>query len=97
MALCGYMQRDLVATSDTLCHLWWYFAAAGAFVFGTGLAIVPFLYGGVVERFQWLTERQFLFVVVAGALAAIVGARRVPEPLVILGAAAVGLALGAAP
>jgi chromate transporter len=29
-------------------------------VFGSGLAIVPFLCGGVVERFQWLTERQFL-------------------------------------
>jgi chromate transporter len=37
-----------------------YFAEAGAFVFGSGLAIVPFLYGGVVERYQWLTDRQFL-------------------------------------
>ncbi len=33
---------------------------AGAFVFGSGLAIVPFLYGGVVGGFHWLTERQFL-------------------------------------
>src|SRR6185312_1724638 len=38
----------------------WYFAEAGAFVFGSVLAIVPFLYGGVVGKFQWLTERQFL-------------------------------------
>jgi len=37
-----------------------YFAEAGAFVFGSGLAIVPFLYGGVVGDFHWLTERQFL-------------------------------------
>jgi chromate transporter len=37
-----------------------YFAAAGAFVFGSGLAIIPFLHGGVVERHHWLTERQFL-------------------------------------
>jgi chromate transporter len=29
-------------------------------VFGSGLAIVPFLYGGVVTRFHWLTEQQFL-------------------------------------
>jgi chromate transporter len=29
-------------------------------VFGSGLAIVPFLYGGVVGQFHWLTERQFL-------------------------------------
>ena len=32
----------------------------GAFVFGSGLAIVPFLYGGVVNNFHWLTERQFV-------------------------------------
>jgi chromate transporter len=37
-----------------------YFAAAGTFVFGSGLAIVPFLHGGVVERLHWLTDRQFL-------------------------------------
>ena len=37
-----------------------YFLKAGAFVFGSALAIVPFLYGGVVGRFHWLTERQFL-------------------------------------
>jgi chromate transporter len=37
-----------------------YFAGAGMFVFGSGLAIVPFLHGGVVERLGWLTERQFL-------------------------------------
>jgi len=37
-----------------------FFAKAGAFVFGSGLAIVPFLYGGVVHDYQWLTERQFV-------------------------------------
>jgi chromate transporter len=37
-----------------------YFAAAGAFVFGSGLAVIPFLHGGVVEQHHWLTERQFL-------------------------------------
>src|SRR5256712_298400 len=37
-----------------------YYAEAGAFVLGSGLAIVPFLYGGVVGDFHWLTERQFL-------------------------------------
>ncbi|HYR96676.1 MAG TPA: chromate efflux transporter, partial [Candidatus Binatus sp.] len=48
------------ASRHTLWTIAWYFAEAGAFVFGSGLAIVPFLYGGVVERFHWLTERQFL-------------------------------------
>ena len=37
-----------------------FFSKAGAFVFGSGLAIVPFLYGGVVEDFGWLNEREFL-------------------------------------
>jgi chromate transporter len=48
------------ASSGTLWTIALYFAEAGAFVFGSGLAIVPFLYGGVVERYHWLTDRQFL-------------------------------------
>src|SRR5262249_3381226 len=37
-----------------------FFAKAGAFVFGSGLAIVPFLHGGVVTEHHWLNEKQFL-------------------------------------
>ncbi|RQX81284.1 chromate transporter [Burkholderia anthina] len=37
-----------------------FFAKAGAFVFGSGLAIVPFLYGGVVTEHHWLSEKQFV-------------------------------------
>ena len=37
-----------------------YFAAAGAFVFGSGLSIVPFLHGGVVTQYHWLNDQQFL-------------------------------------
>jgi chromate transporter len=48
------------ASTDTLWRIGWYFAEAGAFVFGSGLAIVPFLHGGVVGEFGWLSERQFL-------------------------------------
>ena len=36
-----------------------FFTKAGSFVFGSGLAIVPFLYQGVVQQFHWLGERQF--------------------------------------
>jgi chromate transporter len=43
-----------------LAQLGAFFAKAGAFVFGSGLAIVPFLYGGVVHDYQWLNERQFV-------------------------------------
>ena len=52
-----------VATSidwTLLAQLGAFFTKAGAFVFGSGLAIVPFLYGGVVHDHQWLTERQFV-------------------------------------
>ena len=44
----------------TLWTLLTYFAEAGAFVFGSGLAIIPFLYGGVVHGHHWLTDRQFV-------------------------------------
>ncbi len=48
------------ASLGTIAALFLYFAEAGAFVFGSGLAIIPFLHGGVVDRFHWLNERQFL-------------------------------------
>jgi len=48
------------ASDSTLWHIATYFTEAGAFVFGSGLAIVPFLRGGVVEHFQWLNDQQFL-------------------------------------
>jgi chromate transporter len=47
-------------TNDKLVQIGWFFLKAGAFVFGSGLAIVPFLYGGVVKEHQWLSEQQFL-------------------------------------
>ncbi|MBI3440730.1 MAG: chromate transporter [Proteobacteria bacterium] len=46
--------------NETLIQIALFFAKAGAFVFGSGLAIVPFLYGGVVHEHHWLTERQFV-------------------------------------
>jgi chromate transporter len=43
-----------------LLRIFGFFTYAGAFVFGSGLAIVPFLYGGVVAEHGWLDDRQFL-------------------------------------
>jgi len=48
------------ATIPVLWKILWFFTEAGAFVFGSGLAIVPFLHGGVVNDLHWLDERQFL-------------------------------------
>jgi chromate transporter len=67
-SLSGIFPPSLVATlslhrgvsGDTLWKIFTFFTKAGTFVFGSGLAIVPFLYGGVVKEFHWLTERQFV-------------------------------------
>jgi chromate transporter len=48
------------ADSQLIQRIFLFFAKAGTFVFGSGLAIVPFLYGGVVKELGWLNERQFL-------------------------------------
>jgi chromate transporter len=57
-----------VAAPALLAELLWFFAKAGAFVFGSGLAIVPFLYGGVVQQHRWLTDQQFLDAVAVAML-----------------------------
>jgi chromate transporter len=58
----AWLTTGLHGAADTpvLFQIGWYFAEAGAFVFGSGLAIVPFLQGGVVNDFHWLSDRQFL-------------------------------------
>ncbi len=59
-------------------QLFWYFVKAGSFVFGSGLAIVPFLYSGVVGEHHWLGERQFLDAIAVAMLT--------PGPVVITAA-----------
>ncbi len=58
-----------------LWEIFKYFVEVGAFVFGSGLVIVPFLYGGVVTEHHWLTERQFIDAVAVGMMT--------PGPIVI--------------
>jgi chromate transporter len=45
---------------NTLWKIAIFFTKAGAFVFGSGLAIVPFLHGGVVTEYKWLSEHEFI-------------------------------------
>ncbi|MGA2592300.1 MAG: chromate transporter [Bryobacteraceae bacterium] len=73
------------AALGTLGALFVFFAKAGAFVFGSGLAIIPFLYGGVVKDFHWLTDRQFLDAVAVAMIT--------PGPVVIT-AAFIGYLVG---
>jgi len=49
-----------VGGQQVLLQILLFFTKAGAFVFGSGLAIVPFLHQGVVQQFGWLNEQQFL-------------------------------------
>lgn len=59
LPILAQVAAPLVAESK-LGQIFWFFIKAGAFVFGSGLAIVPFLYGGVVKEYQWLNEQQFV-------------------------------------
>jgi chromate transporter len=65
-------------TLPLLVELGAFFMIAGAFTFGSGLAIVPFLHQGVVLDHQWLNERQFLDAVAVGIIT--------PGPVVITAA-----------
>jgi chromate transporter len=47
-------------STNVLLEILLFFTKAGSFVFGSGLAIVPFLQQGVVQQFHWLNENQFL-------------------------------------
>ncbi len=60
IAFFGGIALSLGPTAKALLQLFFFFIKAGSFVFGSGLAIVPFLHRGVVQQFGWLTERQFL-------------------------------------
>jgi chromate transporter len=65
-------------TTGRLVGLGLFFLKAGAFIFGSGLAIVPFLREGVVSQHHWLTEAQFLDAVAIGLIT--------PGPVVITAA-----------
>jgi chromate transporter len=62
--------KALAATvgGGTLLALGWFFLKAGAFIFGSGLAIVPFLREGVVHQHHWLSDGQFLDAVAMGLI-----------------------------
>ena len=66
----------------------WFFTKAGSVVFGSGLAIIPYLYGGVVTHYGWLSEAQFLDAIAVGMIT--------PGPVVITVAFIGYMAAGAA-
>lgn len=60
LSLAPILWGDPPATMETLTRIVFFFTKAGAMVFGSGLAIVPFLYSGVVNEYHWLNVNQFL-------------------------------------
>ena len=58
----------VAVTPELLAQILWFFTKAGAFVFGSGLAIVPFLHAGVVQELGWLNDKQFLDAVAVAML-----------------------------
>jgi chromate transporter len=60
VALALALPSAVAPLAPSLMNVFWLFTKAGAFVFGSGLAIVPFLYGELVQTHAWLSDRQFL-------------------------------------
>jgi chromate transporter len=54
--------------SATLTTLGWFFLKIGAVLYGTGYVLIAYLQGGVVGRYQWLSNEQLLDAVAAGQL-----------------------------
>jgi chromate transporter len=54
------MSGGVSAGASLFFQILLFFTKASLFVFGSGLAIVPFLHGGIVLERHWLTEQQFI-------------------------------------
>lgn len=81
----GQVSLAVSAAPETHVALALFFLKAGAFIFGSGLAIVPFLREGVVEQYHWLNADQFLDAVAMGLIT--------PGPVIIT-AAFIGYLVG---
>lgn len=86
--LAGVKGFALTGSGAPLGSLALFFAKAGTFTFGSGLAIVPFLHQGLVEDHHWLTEAQFVDAVAMGLIS--------PGPVVIMATFAGYLIFGVA-
>ncbi len=70
-----FLPRDLPAAftdtvaanhANTLQELLFFFLKSGAFIFGSGLVIIPFMRDAVLNHYQWLNPQQFLDAVAVG-------------------------------
>lgn len=76
LAILLYAPPKLKLFSILPMELFLFFSKAVLVVYGSGLAVIPFIYHDVVYGYQWLTDKQFLDAVAIGMIT--------PGPVLIL-------------
>ena len=55
-----WLLHSLYGDDNTLTHMGWFFSKAALMTFGGAYAVLPYVYQGAVETFQWLTPQQMM-------------------------------------
>ncbi len=55
-----WLLHSLYGDNNTLTHMAWFFSKAALMTFGGAYAVLPYVYQGAVETFQWLTPQQMM-------------------------------------
>ena len=55
-----WLLHSLYGEDNTLTHMGWFFSKAALMTFGGAYAVLPYVYQGAVETFQWLTPQQMM-------------------------------------
>lgn len=63
----GLSRRPLLVLPLPL-EIFLFFTKAALVVYGSGMAIIPFIYGDLVHGYQWLTDQQFMDAVSVGMI-----------------------------
>ena len=55
-----YLLWQAFGQSNTLLNMGWFFSKSALMTFGGAYAVLPYVYQGAVETFQWLTPQQMM-------------------------------------
>lgn len=67
-SMAPFMVFFLIPDTSILGQLFWYCFKAGAFVFGTGLAVIPMLEHDFVTKTHWFTHAEFMNALALGQI-----------------------------